>query len=280
MSIEEFEKAASAASRFTDEIALHVLGEPLLHPNLGIILDKARAHSLKISLTTNGTLLKSKGELLLSRCDVFKRINISLHSLEANTQLTEFEKSLATCSEKQRTPPGISDKIREYVNECADFAENSAKSGIYTVFRLWNLDSDEGVGRNSQNSLIGEILKSRYPEPWQNRYSGFRLEENTFLEYDGLFTWPTDASDTVTNTRGSCHGLCSQIAILADLTVVPCCLDSNGEIPLGNLKEDSLENILNSARAKNIKDGFKSGNLVEPLCRKCTFRTRFKTRNN
>ena len=72
-----------------------------------------------------------------------------------------------------------------------------------------------------------------------------------------------------------CLGLREQAAVLCDGTVVPCCLDHEGDIPLGNLLEQSLEEILSAPRAAALLRGFSDGKPSEELCRRCGFATRF-----
>ena len=64
--------------------------------------------------------------------------------------------------------------------------------------------------------------------------------------------------------------------MLVDGTVAPCCLDHEGDIPLGNLFEQELEEILRSSRARALYDGFSRGKPSEALCRRCGYATRFR----
>ena len=66
-----------------------------------------------------------------------------------------------------------------------------------------------------------------------------------------------------------------QAAVLCDGAVVPCCLDHEGDIPLGNLLERNLEEILDTPRARALVRGFSEGRPPEALCRRCGFATRF-----
>jgi len=63
--------------------------------------------------------------------------------------------------------------------------------------------------------------------------------------------------------------------ILVDGTVVPCCLDGEGVINLGNIHESDFSQIVESERANNIFNGFSRREAVEELCRKCGYRTKF-----
>ena len=63
---------------YTDHLYLHLLGEPLMHPQLEAILQICQRASLHVQLTTNGTLLASRRELLEAYPP--RQINISVHS--------------------------------------------------------------------------------------------------------------------------------------------------------------------------------------------------------
>ena len=252
MSALEFESVCRKISGKCENVFLHVMGEPLYHPEIEEILSIAEKYSLKISLTTNGTLLSSRRELLLRYRDILHRVSISLHAPEGNG------KSIG----------------KGYLSSAISFAKEMAPLGVNVIFRLWNLDTDERAGQNSENAFIEDELHREYPEEWQKRYSGYRIAYRTFLEYDGIFVWPSE-SCAVGTDRARCHALKQQVAILADGTVVPCCLDSDGNIPLGNIFVSDLDEILSSEPAVAIARGFAAGKAVHPLCKKCTYRERF-----
>lgn len=251
----EFSLVCARVRSHTKYIYLHVMGEPLLHPSLDAFLHIAREAALPVCITTNGTLLRTRGEVLLAHADGLHKVSVSLHAPEGNGERD----------------------MSDYLQDVVAFAHAASARGIYVVLRLWNRDSAEGAGANTQNGAIEDYLRHAFSGEWQRRPRGYRVGRNTFLEYDGLFTWPGESTaDEV--EEGFCHGLSAQVAILADGTVVPCCLDANGEIPLGNIFETSLEDIVLSARARAIRDGFAAGRMTEPLCRRCTFARRFRRR--
>ena len=254
MSVAEFEAVARRLQGVTETLYLHVMGEPLCHPNLSEILEIAGNMGFRVCVTTNGTLLGRTRQILLDHAATIHRISISLHCMEGN---------------------GAEMSLDEYLKTVLSFAARSAAAGIYTIFRLWNLDSEEKTGANRENERIEAALHAAYPEPWQKRWSGYRIGENTFLEYAGIFTWPTESTADA-EEDGYCHGLVDQIAVLADGTVVPCCLDSEGAIALGNLFETDMETILASPRARAMREGFAAGKMTEPLCQRCTYARRFR----
>ncbi len=253
MTLLEFEKNCEKLEGFTGYLYFHVMGEPLLHPELDGFLKIAKRHGFLVCITTNGTLLSSKGDVLTDNADAIHRVSISLHALEGN---------------------GINISNSKYLSSVIDFSKKFASLGKNTVFRLWNLDTDEKNGVNLQNDFVEKILHSEYPGEWEKRYSGYKIADRTFLEYDGIFTWPSE-SEAEPLKVGRCHALRSQIAILADGTVVPCCLDSEANIPLGNIYESTVLEILGGEHAVSMLEGFRKGRFVHPFCQKCTYARRF-----
>lgn len=96
----------------------------------------------------------------------------------------------------------------------------------------------------------------------------------TFLHTDQPFDWPSLANPWVGET-GYCLALRDQVAVLVDGTVVPCCLDAEGEMALGNLFTDDIQDILDGPGARALYEGFSRRRCVEALCQHCSFRQRF-----
>ena len=239
---EDFRLFAEKIRPHTEYIYLHVLGEPLIHPQLKEILAICTELHFKVTVTTNGTLLRRNADVLLS-CPALYKVSVSLHSFEANER-----KSL----------------LEDYMTGVCVFAAKAARQGVIVALRLWN----EG-GENSLNSDINALISDRFPGPYRENRSGITLSKNVFLEYGEKFDWPDLAAPET--GAGFCMGLRDQAAVLCDGTVVPCCLDCEGDIPLGNLYEQSLEDILNGERAKNLINGFSERRASEELCRRCGY---------
>lgn len=249
MSVEEFTSVAQKLRGTVKYLYLHVMGEPLLHENLTDFLDIARELGFRVCLTTNGTLLGNRGEKLLAHRALHK-VSVSLHSMEGN---------------------GVSD-LAAYLSDVWAFSEQAAESGVIVALRLWNIG-----GKDARNGEILHFLEEKlgeYPlaKP-QPREGNWKLRERIYLEQAERFEWP-DLAAAEENVR-FCLGLREQVAVLCDGTVVPCCLDHEGDIPLGNLFTQELSEILNSPRAKALYDGFSCGRPSEELCRRCGYATRF-----
>jgi len=232
---------------YTDYLYFHLMGEPLLHPKLEQFLKMAGSYGFKVILTTNGTLLMKQQEMLLSSPALHK-INISLHAFEANDLTVPFE---------------------EYLSDCFAFGKASAGKKL-VVYRLWN----QG-GEDAQNQVILDTMNRYFPGNWVKERLGTRIAERTYLEYGDKFDWP-DLTAPEGSSRIFCYGLRDQLGVLCDGTVVPCCLDHEGDLALGNLFTQDMEEILNSSRAKAIYEGFSSREATEELCRKCGYARRFQ----
>jgi len=256
MRAEDFRAILGKIEGYTDHLALHVLGEPLLHPELAEILALCQEHSLKVNLTTNGTLLPQRQPLLLAS-PALRQVNISLHSL----------------SEQDGDPARSG-----YLPGIFAFIRGAEASGMLISLRLWNLPPT-GASLPSPNDPILKALEDFFglPEPLVTRLTpghGITLAPKVFLSQNNRFTWPHGPAPDL-GDKGTCRGLKDHVAILVDGTVVPCCLDGEADIPLGNIHAQSLAEICASPRAVAMRTGFSQRRLTEPLCRRCTFRQSF-----
>ena len=247
MSKEQFDLITDKLKGVTDYIYLHLMGEPLMHPELTNFIKLASDKGFKCAVTTNGTLLNRLGDAIID-AGVYK-VNISVHSFEEGTD----EEQLA------------------YLNLCMEFAEKAQKSGVLTVFRLWNQGYDNG-----RNLDIEAALRSFFADgEWVYGERGARIKHKLHLEYGERFDWP-DTEISPLGEEAFCYGLNDHFGILSDGRVVPCCLDKDGDITLGNIFESDISDILSSTRAVKVCEGFKNKHAVEQLCQRCGYARRFK----
>lgn len=250
MTVDEFSFLAGRLAGHTEYLYLHVMGEPLLHPDLQEILHIAAGLGFKLCLTTNGTLLQKALPVLL-QAEKLHKISVSLHSFEGNEGSGDLD---------------------EYVSQAARTCAALAERGVICAFRLWN----EG-GKNEKNTQIFDILSREFGKniadlPLDVR-GNRKLGQRLYLESAEKFDWPDMAA-----AEGGvefCLGLRQQAAVLCDGTVVPCCLDGEGQIPLGNLFTQDFGDILASPRAQAIVEGFSRRRPTEELCRRCGYARRF-----
>ena len=247
---EEFERLTDRLTGKVKFLYFHLLGEPLLHPSFPHFVKRAWEKGFYPILTTNGSLLQKNGHTLLENLPY--KISISLHAPAANAAFAD----------------------PKYFDTCIDFAKNAAAKGCITVLRLWNIGGD-GEG---ENDAILQKLHKDFPGEWppSHRESVRLSRDKVFLEWGEHFEWPDkNAPDAPADTDIFCHALRHQIGILCDGTVVPCCLDAEGTLALGNLFHTPLEDILQGDRARAIYDGFTNRRAAEDLCRRCDYARRF-----
>lgn len=245
MTAEEFSYILDKLKGKTEYLYYHLMGEPLTHLNLIDFIKLASERGFKSIITTNGTLLKKREAELLSS-GVYK-INVSLHSFEKDDKLAHAK----------------------YIEDIASVSKTLADNGTIIDFRLWNKGVDD-----EKNSQTVNLLKQNIQGEWKNTPRCIKIKERIYLDYGERFEWP-DIDAEIKGDRYFCYGLKDQFGILVDGTVVPCCLDSNGVINLGNIFTQDLDTILNSDRAQKIVQGFRCGKASEELCKKCGYAQRF-----
>ena len=239
MSPAEFRLLAEKLRPATRYLYLHLMGEPLLHPELPALLAIAGELNFLVNITTNGTLLPQVGETLLAAPAV-RKVSISLHSLEANDSRV----------------------FSAYLGSCISFAKRAAAAGKLTGLRLWNLDGSL-PGQNDLNAPMLEELHRAFPGEWPPVREGHKIAERIYLEFGERFEWP-DLSAGEREGDAFCYGLRDQFGVLCDGTVVPCCLDHEGDLALGNLFTQPLEEI--RGKAVTVRTGHRKNVKTNCVC--------------
>lgn len=257
--MDDFNNILDQIKPHTDHIYYHVKGEPLLHPKIDELLDLSHEKGFKVNLTTNGTLLHKAKHKLLGK-PALRQINFSLHSFDGHEGSTDKE---------------------GYITSVLTFAREAAeKHNVLISFRLWNLDQDNATNlERNRNREILELIEKEFNlnyklEDQFVRGKGIKITERIYLNQDHEFKWP-DLKEKEDEGRGFCHALRNQAGILSDGTVIPCCLDGEGVINLGNINEKPFSEIIEGERANNLYNGFSRREVVEELCKKCGYRQRF-----
>jgi radical SAM protein with 4Fe4S-binding SPASM domain len=235
MSPENFEKAVEKIRAHTNYVYLHILGEPLLHPHFSEIVKIAVRAGLQVNLTTNGSLLSQQfGELQ----DLpIRQINISLHDAEENYPQSKWE---------------------NYFDEVLVFAKKISEKTFINL-RLWN-------GKDADSDIFNQLFFEKY-----NAFFGSSKPARIFIDSAPRFHWADGTTIRHADNIKKCYALRDHIGILVDGTVVPCCLDADGAMALGNIFTDELSEIIASPRAQKIANGFKSNKITEDFCKTCGF---------
>jgi len=255
---DDFRKFANQVKPLTKQVCLHLMGEPLGHPQFKDIVSICDELGLRVFLTTNGTLIKRHIDTILSWKGL-DQINFSVHSYFANTQRQTFD---------------------QYLNPILDFCKTSVEQNksYYINLRLWNLENPQL--QKSQNLPVMQAVENIFNVQLNNNIDvkmnkSKKVIGKLYLHFDTEFEWPTLKRD-ILSTQGTCYGLRKQLAVHANGDVVPCCLDKEAVLKLGSLHDQSITEVLKSDKAMQIKTGFEQGRLVEELCQKCQYVERFQ----
>lgn len=253
MALEDFKKVLDDAAPLAKEICLHLMGEPLAHPQFAQIIDYCEQKGALLKITTNGLLVKKYQELLTSK--TIRQINFSVQSYKDNFPHKD---------------------LTDYLRPLMEFTQFLEKKNpeTYINYRLWNIGTD-----SNENDDCIDMIERFYGVELNRRVEVGKIKSKKvlnriYLHFDSRFEWPS-MEQPIQGVHGRCHGMKGHIGIHADGSVVPCCLDKEAVINLGNALDNSLSDILASQRAVKIREGFEKGILVEDLCQRCTYIKRF-----
>lgn len=258
MNLGLFEKIIAQVAPMTEQVCLHLMGEPLTHPEFPQIIKICEEYQVKINLTTNGILLNRYKELL-SESSAFHQINFSIHSFKDNFK----DKS-----------------VLPYLLDILNFTKLAflKRPELYTNYRLWNIleTTTQNESNKSILATIADFFEIEIKEDIDvGSIKSKRIWNRAYLHFDSRFEWPHPLMP-IQSTKGFCHALSSHIGIHADGTVVPCCLDKEARLNLGNCSTLTLEEILQGVRAHTMREGFSQKKLAEDLCQRCTYIKRFQ----
>lgn len=249
MSVEEFAFVAKQIHPYTKHVYLHILGEPLSHPQLKEILDICAEYELYVNLTTNGTLLKDRKDILC-KASALRQINVSLHSFPQHEQ-------------------------DSYINDVIQAGDELSANYIHMNYRLWSIQKGK---LTPDTKTILDVIKECYNldinEEQIKRMARMDLKEYVHLHFEDIFTWPSLQHPFISR-QGKCHGMKQMCGILSNGDIVPCCLDSKGECVLGNIFSESFHDVIQTRRVQQIVKGFSHNDVVEELCQHCSYRLRF-----
>ena len=257
MDIDLFETVVKQVAPLTEMVCFHLMGDPLVHPKFSQMVEICAKYNTKIFLVTNGVLARpDKFEILLH--PIFHQINFSLHSFFDNF-------------------PGKDPS--NYLERVFSFTELALKERpeLYLNYRLWNLNDPLGSQTPNTQMLTSICERFEFDAPSNidvRKRKSINIKDRLYLHFDTEFTWPSLELPVLGNA-GTCYGLKSHFGVLADGTVVPCCLDKEAVIELGNVKDKAIVDILGSRRAQGMIKGFKEKKLVEDLCQRCQYIERF-----
>lgn len=245
VSIENFKILISKIEEYTNYIYLHVLGEPFSHPNFDYLLSIIDKTNLNVQLVTNGTYLSKYPDILKHKC--IRKISISIHSIDYVKLEEEYFENI--------------DKL---------IFEVSNNTNIKMELRFYNF---ENLKNNSLKYF--NYLKEKYVFENTKKINSFKIKQNVFIYSEKLFKWP-NIKDKNYYPNGRCLGGDKMLSILTNGDVVLCCLDPYGHTKIGNIYQQELKDILkNELYLKHLNE-MKKNKMTFELCKKCTYKLRFR----
>ena len=251
MNVEQFTHVIQEIKPYTSYVYLHILGEPLSHPHIKEILAICEQANMYVHITTNGTLLHQKKEVLYN--SKIRQMNISLHSFKEHKHIS----------------------LDDYLSHVFEVSEHLAATGTYISYRLWNMKNKK---LDEETMQLLKKVQEHYKLCIESEdilvRKSILLTERIYLNFEEVFQWPS-LSNTYVSDKGRCLGLKTMCGILSDGRVVPCCLDSKGDITLGNIFTTPFKRIVEDTRTVKMLRGFEQQKVIEELCQHCSYRLRF-----
>jgi len=242
-----YRRIIGEAARTTSRVFLHHFGDSLLHPGLGEFIGYAREHGIQTYLSAN--------PVLLTEPRIRAVVDNGLHELVLSLDGVTGETSAAVRGRAAQNVELAEKRIRSLV-------EYRARAGSKEPVIILQ------IVRQKQNAHeVEEWLRK-----WEGSAGIDRVKVKSFVTWDGhserinrlrLEAEP-DTSAVV------CDKPWSSVTILWDGRVVPCCFDYDAIQELGNVGEQSLEEIWRGERLRQLRSCHRDGNLENvALCAKC-----------
>lgn len=261
----------------------HVMGEPLLYPDLPEAVRLARRSGLEAWVTTNGSLLTP--ELLMElQAAGLSHLTISLQTPDAPTfalrgsRLLTFEQYreriiatvrafLPQASGMRLSVCFLSNPLRRFhapgassLRVAESGRELRAHMGRWVVWIFGGTAFERQVPDLLARLKGAGILKeARVP---LTAHLDFRVR--------ALGNWAGHFDGPVVPARfGYCPGLSENFGILWNGDYVICCADYDGRTVLANCSETPLREYLSLPAVQEIARGFRRYRVVHPHCRQC-----------
>lgn len=223
-------------------LELDLMGESLLHPQVDRFVEAASRRGIRSELSVNPSLLTPELSRRLIRAGI-ARLVISLDGM-SNAVLAAMRGKAANYDTAATNLAALFDVAQErsdppqIVIQMIDFDRNRSQQKAF--LETW--------GHTGKPFVTAYIKPLDGPDP----DSGRRHE---------------------TTTRFLCTYPFTSVTVLWDGSVVPCCRDANGRYPLGNLNENSLEEIWRGPRAEQLREAYRRDEFGHGhLCEECPWR--------
>jgi radical SAM protein with 4Fe4S-binding SPASM domain len=225
--------------------------EPLLYKNIGDVLERAReAEIMDIFIFTNGTLLNEKNAKIL-----------------LNSPLTRLFVSIDGATKETY------DKVRVPVGKGL-YKKNRLELLEKNILRFIDLRNKKKVGLPLVRTSFVALKQNKeeidmFIKKWQPIVDHVDIQKNVvpFFELDEMKELE-ETTKNDNNKKYQCHEPWGQVSIYSDGTVAPCCTTFGRNLPIGNMHNQTLEEIWNGEKMSKIRQGFKE-NKPHLVCKTC-----------
>jgi hypothetical protein len=265
------------------EAHFHVMGDPLLYPDLSDAVGAARRHGLEAWVTTNGSLLTPRAVTQLRDAGL-SHLTISLQTPDAATfalrgvdqlDFEEYRRRLVEASRSFLSQDGpMRLTVCFLVNPLRRFRAPDAptmrvaESGreLRGHMQRWIEWIFTGTARAAE---IPDLLaKTRRVGVLRETY--IPLTARLAFQVRVLGNWAAHFDGPLIGARvGYCPGVSENLGVLWNGDYVICCTDYDGATALANATKVSLRTYLSLPSVQAIAEGFRRYRVVHPHCRRC-----------
>jgi radical SAM protein with 4Fe4S-binding SPASM domain len=248
MSTALFERVLDQAVYFTDPCWFHWFGEPLMNPRLFEQIALAKRKVPNLGISTNATLLgPANAERVLDS--------------GLDTILIAVDGATKEVYERVRKGPFPFERVRENVERFLEMKRARGVSKPHTMLSIIVMDE-------TANDL------ESFREHWQARganevihkpFTDWGGQDDRFLE----LALPSQRPIFRSPRAHPCKHLWQSVVIAWDGRVVPCCLDYDAKMQLGDLKTTSLAEIWNGPAYVTLREAELAGRNCSALCACC-----------
>lgn len=266
-----------AESFAIDHLSLHLYGEPLLHDRVNELARYATQNRLNVNLTTNGAML-TKTKLKAFLDDNVWRIVLSIQ---------HDEKDFGTRRAGKRwTAQSYFGHIAKLVQFFIDYKSRHADCPTrLEIHYLLTGDIKPGVQLIENDADVAKVLNwwgkrlpdhfkpESNPNPIEDQESGYRIQfgRDAYIRFKPAISFGNAVGEAAPDQcdNGYCFFPDSVLCILSDGNLVPCCIDFEGEMKMGNALESDIVTVWNGSRAREIRAAFERGEAPTDRCRQC-----------
>ncbi|MBF0235679.1 MAG: SPASM domain-containing protein [Desulfamplus sp.] len=252
MNLDDFARVLTMFPEEQRVVRLHHFGETILHPQIDTMIKMVDRAGLISVISLNPATLNE---------------NISRKIVDAGPGIVCFSLDAFTDSglRKVRGIKKTYHKCIELMDSFIKIARNSDRI-IVKVIQTVALDENSGRSYNSTRKAIAE-LKTKYPEPDVVFYSA----DNTgFGDLDLVEKTKTGGSGPLLKNASPCAAPFSEVSVLWNGDVVLCCYDYDGFNVVGNIRDNTIEEIWKGKIIEKIREIFLARSTEElTLCSRC-----------